>query len=227
MLVVVENFLSAEELVKIRTALASAPWADGQITAGGLAAASKNNQQVDDNSATAVDMANILLGKLGHHPLFVSATIPQRIHPPRFNRYGIGESYGMHVDAPIMSMPNSNDVLRSDVSATVFLSSPDTYDGGELLIEGQFGAQEVKLNAGDMVVYPSSSLHQVSAVTRGERLAAILWVQSMVADPAARALLFDLDQSIQALTRSATTDPDELTRLTNVYHNLARRWAHV
>lgn len=227
MLVVIEKLLSSTEVEQIHTRLKNSNWNDGKLTAGGIASQLKHNRQLDDNSNTAIELANFLLGKLGNHPHFVSAAIPHKIHPPRFNSYRQGQTYGVHVDAPIMSMSHNNEVLRSDVSATLFLSDPNTYDGGELVIEGEFGSQAVKLNAGDMVLYPSSSLHQVTPVTSGERVSAILWAQSMVADPAERALLYDLDQTIQSLSKNNQTDNAELMRLTAVYHNLVRRWASV
>ncbi len=227
MLIVIDNFLTSLELEQYCARLELADWQDGTHSAGGLAAQVKANRQLADNDPVALDLANRLLQKLGQHPVFVSAAIPHKIHQPRFNRYSRGEAYGVHVDAPIMSLPHSNDVLRSDVSATLFLAEPNEYEGGELLIEGQFGAQEVKLAAGDIVVYPSSSLHQVLPVTAGTRQVAILWAQSMIADAQDRSLLFDLDQSIQSLTNSGQVDTAELMRLTAVYHNLVRRWAVV
>lgn len=227
MLVIIEQLLNSEERQHFRQALDAASWDDGKLTAGGLASRRKNNQQLGDHSDVAIRLANVLLEKLGNHPTFISAAIPQRIHPPRFNRYAGGESYGVHVDAPIMSMPHSNEVLRSDVSGTIFLNQPDAYVGGELVIETEFGSQSIKLNAGDMVLYPSSSLHQVTPVTEGQRMCAILWAQSMVPDAGMRATLYDLDQSIQSLTAQGKSDADELMRLTAVYHNLVRRWAQV
>lgn len=227
MLVVIEDFLNIDELSLLKAGLQNADWDDGRLTANGLANQKKNNSQVDDKSDTGIELANVLLEKLGNHPTFVSAVIPHRIHPPRFNSYGVGQTYGVHVDAPIMSMPHSNQVMRSDVSATIFLTDPADYDGGELVIEGEFGGQEIKLEAGGMVIYPSSSLHQVMPVTKGERVSAILWAQSMVSDENSRALLFDLDQSIQSLTNGRQVDSDELMRLTAIYHNLVRRWVSV
>jgi PKHD-type hydroxylase len=225
MLTVIEGFLSRDDVTQIKNQLKVERWQEGRLTAGGLAGQRKNNQQMSDQSEISITLANTLLEKLGNHPKFVSAVIPHRIHPPRFNRYAVGETYGIHVDAPIMSMPHSNDVMRSDVSATLFFCDPGEYEGGELSIEGEFGCQEIKLNAGDMVIYPSSSLHQVKPVTSGERIAAILWVQSMVADAGKRALLYDLDQSIQGLTKARNTGAEELMRLSSVYQNLVRRWA--
>lgn len=227
MLIVIEEFLDQDTVAFIRAELEKGQWEDGRLSAGGIAASLKNNLQLKQDNDLALSLANLLLEKLGNHPTFVSAAIPNRIHPPRFNKYSSGETYGVHVDAPVMSMPYSNQVMRSDVSATIFLTDPNDYEGGELSIEGEFGAQMVKLNPGDMVVYPASSLHQVNPVTRGERVSAILWVQSMVADASARAILYDLDQSIQRLTAAGVTEADELMRLTAVYHNLVRRWVTV
>jgi PKHD-type hydroxylase len=224
-LLLIERVLNAEEVAVFRDALRAAPWLDGQATAGSLSAHVKRNEQVDDRSEVARRLGDRLRERLGRHPLFVSAALPARIHPPRFNRYRGGQTYGTHVDAAVMALPGTERLLRADVSATLFLSEPAEYDGGELVIEGEFGAQEVKLAAGDLVLYPSSSLHRVTPVTRGERLAALLWIQSLIADAPARALLFDLDQSIQSLSRSHASDDPTLLRLTAVYHNLVRRWA--
>lgn len=226
MLIVIEAFLQAAEVHAARQQLTDAAWRDGVHTAGGLNALAKKNSQVDPQCPVGGFLGNELLRKMGHHPTLVAAALPHRIFPPVFNRYVAGETYGAHVDAAIMQLPHSTDVLRSDVSMTVFLSEPDQYAGGELVIESELGAQEVKLRAGDAVLYPSSTLHHVTPVTKGERLAAITWIQSMIADADARTLLYDLDQSVQALTRSGA-DSDELLRLTSVYHNLIRRLAQV
>lgn len=226
MLVVLDGFLSKDEVLKFRQNLQEADWQDGLHSAGGLNVLAKKNRQADPACPVAQALGNELLGKMGQHPTLVSAALPHKIYPPVFNRYATGETYNAHVDAAIMRLPQSNEVLRSDVSMTVFFSEPDEYEGGELVIESEFGAQEVKLEAGDAVVYPSSSLHGVTPVTAGERVAAITWMQSMISDAESRALLYDLDQSIQALTQ-AESDPDELLRLTSVYHNLVRRWARI
>jgi PKHD-type hydroxylase len=225
MLLTIDKLLSAAEVEAFRSALRAAPWVDGKTTAGTLAVHVKNNEQLDDQSPTALDLANHLLRKLGHHALFLSAAMPLHINPPRFNRYRNGHAYGVHVDGAIMPLAGTDRLMRSDLAATLFLSDPRDYDGGELTIETSFGAQEVKLAAGDMVLYPSSSLHQVQPVTRGERLAAFLWVQSMVADQDQRTLLFDLDQTIQSLAASRSGADPAVVRLTAVYHNLVRRWA--
>src|SRR5690606_7702778 len=184
-------------VARFRERLHAAAWDDGRGSAGTLAATVKRNQQLPEDAAEAIELGNHVLRVLGSHPRFVSAALPERIYPPRFNRYRDGGHYGTHVDSAVMHLREANLTLRSDLSATLFLSDPDGYDGGELLVETGFGVQAVKLAAGDLVLYPSSSLHQVSAVTRGERLAAFFWVQSMLRDAAARTLLFDLDQASQ------------------------------
>lgn len=222
-MIVIDGFLNPKEVENYRQQLGSASWNDGVETAGTIAAGVKQNEQVRDDSEIRLALANDLLRRLGAHSLFTSATLPQRIHPPRFNRYTNGGHYGTHIDSAVMRLEGSSDVMRSDLSATLFLSSPEEYDGGELVIEGPFGAQEVRLAAGSMVIYPSSSLHMVAPVTSGERVAAILWVQSMVREEQQRNLLFDLDQAIQTL------DADIPSRLplTGIYHNLIRQWADV
>ena len=187
----------------------------------------KQNLQLSRQNAVSVELGNIILRKLGHDPLFISASLAEKIWPPIFNLYQNGGHYGTHSDAALMRLPETNMTIRSDLSATIFLSDPDEYDGGELVIEEHYGAQPVKLAAGDMVLYPSSSLHQVTPVTRGQRMCAITWMQSAVADASAREMLFDLDQSIQALTPDRSHDDPDIDRLIHVYHNLLRRWATV
>jgi len=226
MLIVIENILDEAEVRDFRERLATANWMDGAATAGSRSVAVKQNLQLDRGDALAVELGNAILRKLGHNPLFVSAALAEKIWPPVFNCYQNGGHYGTHSDAALMRLPEANLTIRSDLSATVFLSDPDEYDGGELVIEEQFGGQAVKLAAGDMVLYPSSSLHQVSPVTRGQRICAIMWMQSAVADTAARAMLFDLDQSIQALSVGRAKDDEDIDRLIHVYHNLLRRWAN-
>lgn len=225
MLIVIENLLDQAEVFEFRERLAGANWIDGAGTAGSRSVAVKQNSQVDWACPVGVELGNRILGRLGRHPLFVSASLAETIWPPVFNLYRDGGHYGTHVDSALMRLPDSGRTLRSDLSATLFLSDPDTYDGGELVIEEQYGAQAVKLAAGDLVLYPSSSLHQVTPVTRGERICAITWIQSAVADASARTLLFDLDQSIQALSPGHSADDPDIDRLVHVYHNLVRRWA--
>lgn len=224
MLIPIENVLSKDEVLHFRQQLAAADWQDGAMTAGTLARSAKANLQLEDGSALAVALGNHILRKLGNHPAFISAALPHRIFPPKFNCYRNGGAYGLHVDSALMAVGGTELTVRSDLSATLFLSEPDEYDGGELQIDGPFGVQAVKLGAGDMVLYPSSSLHQVTPVTRGERIASFFWIQSMVQQQDDRTLLFDLDRAIQGLTPDSTTRPDLIT-LTQVYHNLLRRWA--
>lgn len=227
MLIVIPQVLDAATVAHFRQRLLAAPWTDGRATAGNLSHQVKQNRQLPMQHPEGVALGNQLVRILSQHPLFLSAALPNRIHPPLFNRYSGGEHYGTHVDGSIMPLPDGT-LLRSDVSATVFLCEPSDYDGGELTIETAFGAQTVKLPAGDMVIYPSSSLHQVTPVTRGERLCSFFWIQSMVADIHQRSMLFDMDQAIQALRSTATpTQSDTVGQLAGVYHNLLRQWAQV
>ena len=222
MLIVIEQLFSADEAVRIRVRLEDAHWQDGRSTAGSLAVHAKSNQQVDAADPLAGELGNEILARLGRNSLFMSAALPDKIYPPRFNRYAGGGNYGTHIDGAVMSLPHTGELMRTDLSATLFFSDPEDYGGGELLIETVYGAQEVKLAAGDLVLYPSTSLHQVKPVTRGARLAAFFWVQSMVRDAEQRALLFDLDQSIQSLTTTLGPRDAEVLRLNGVYHNLLR-----
>ncbi len=226
-MIIIDNLLDADQVKQYRTALADVPFNDGKATAMGMAAGVKNNGQADAQHATVQALANNLLASLGNHPQVVSAALPQRIFPPCFNRYSESQTYGYHVDAAIMRIPNTPDVLRSDMSMTVFLSSPSDYEGGELVIQTGFGEQKVKGNLGSAVLYPSSSLHKVTPVTRGERVAAITWMQSMISDQAIREILYELDQSIQSLVQGGKADRDELDKLHHVYHNLIRKFSIV
>ncbi len=226
-MVVIEALLSAGELRSIRSSLDLVPWCDGAGTAMGMAADVKRNGQADAGNSQVRELANLLLARLGENPRFASAALPQRIFPPCFNRYASGETYGFHVDAAIMRIPGTPEVLRSDVSTTIFLSEPEEYEGGELQIKTDFGEQSLKLPAGSAVVYTSSSLHQVTPVTAGVRLAAVTWTQSMVAAAETRAVLFELDQAIQSLLAAGNADRAQLDALHNVYHNLVRMHAQV
>lgn len=225
MLIAIDQVLSLEEVHQFRQVLDAAEWEDGLNTAGTLARAVKRNQQLADGSDIAVQLGQHILRRLAVHPLFISAALPAKIYPPKFNRYAGGGTYGAHVDSAVMQIPGTQLTLRSDLSATLFLAEPDEYDGGVLEIEGPFGVQTVKLAAGDMVLYPSSSLHRVTPVTRGARVASFFWIESLVADEGERTLLFDLDQAIQELTPSTDADDPRLLKLSGVYHNLLRRWA--
>jgi len=225
MLISIENLLDNDEVQQFRAELDDADWQDGVTTAGSLARNVKHNLQLADNSATAVRLGNVILQKLSSHPLFISAALPAKIYPPKFNCYADGGDYDTHIDSAIMPLPGSGAILRSDLSATLFLSGPDNYEGGELEIEASVGVQTIKLEAGSMILYPGSSLHRVTPVTHGRRLAAFFWIESIVRDDGERTLLFDLDQSIQRLTSNVGASNAELLTLTGVYHNLLRRWA--
>lgn len=225
MLITIDAVLAKDEVRQFREHLAKAAWEDGALSGGSLARTVKRNRQVDDASEVAISLGNHILRTLGGNPLFVSAALPRKIYPPRFNRYETAGGYGTHVDSAIMHVPNSAVSVRTDLAATLFLSEPDEYEGGELEIEGEFGGQAIKLAAGSMVLYPASSLHRVAPVTKGARVASFFWIESLVGDSAARATLFDLDQAIQQLTPILAADDARLLKLTNVYHNLVRRWA--
>lgn len=225
MLLIIEQVFNQQEVDLFRKHLDAAQWQEGKLTAGSQALNVKTNQQLDDSSELTQRLSDEILKRLGQHPQFISATLADKIYPPKFNRYSDGTHYGVHVDSAIMTLPGSKELLRTDLSATLFFSNPEDYQGGVLSIETEFGAQEVKLNAGDLVLYPSSSLHQVTAVTSGQRISAFFWIQSMVRDYGQRAMLYDLDQSIQALTTQLGSNHSEVLRLSSVYHNLLRNWA--
>ena len=227
MLIPLHTVLTKDHVRHFRETLGHGPWLDGKRTAGLQASGVKRNQQLDDRSESAAELRRRLLTLLGQHQLFVSAALPHRILPPQFSRYCAGHRYGAHVDNAVMPTGAPDRILRTDLSATIFLSRPDEYDGGELSIETTYGRQEIKLDAGDIILYPSGSLHRVAPVTRGTRICALVWIQSMIRDNQRRALLFDLDQSVQALTRKRGGTDQEVQRLTGVYHNLIRMWAEV
>jgi len=196
---------------------------DGSVAAGFQGAPVKSNQQLDEASALARELGDLIVSQLERDALFISAVLPNRVYPPMFNRYGLGMYLGTHVDGTVRTVPGSGHKLRTDLSATLFLSSPESYDGGELIIESDFGHQSAKLAAGDMVVYSSTARHSVTAVTRGERLAAVFWIQSLVRNDLQREQLFELDRTIQRLTQTGA-DPECLVRLTSHYHGLLRSW---
>ena len=226
MLLHVPDVLSADELTHLQRALAAADWADGRETVGVQGAQVKRNQQLPDASPLKAELGRIVLAALERHPLFFAAALPLRILPPRFNRYQGGGEYGFHVDGAVMitGADGQRSHLRSDVSCTLFLNAPDDYEGGELVISDTYGEHEVKLPAGDLVLYPSSSLHKVNPVTRGARVASFFWVQSMVRDDSARRMLLEMDGAIEKL-RVTGADPSAVLQLTGVYHNLLRRWS--
>lgn len=224
MMVVIENLLLPQELPEIRARLDAADWQDGAGTVKGAGRSRKVNHQLKDGTEPALSLGDHIIQRLWTNPLFISAALPRKIYPPRFNRYSVGETYGAHVDAALMRPATGGDMVRTDVSITVFLTDPTDYEGGELEIEGNFGAQAVKLAAGDAVLYPATSLHRVTPVTRGTRFASFFWIESLVQDLGQRTVLFELDQTIQRLTAELGPDHDELPSLQAVYHNLLRRW---
>lgn len=227
MLIVIEKLFVPGEIAALRERLLAAPWADGAATAGERAVQVKQNLQVPMDDPVAREVGQVILTRLGQNPQFLAAALPVTIHPPRFNLYRDGGHYGAHVDGALMRMPGEDRLLRTDLSATLFLNDPEDYEGGELTIKGQFGGQSVKLPAGDMVLYPSSSLHKVTPVTRGMRIASFFWMQSAVPDEGARTMLYDLDRSIQGLAPGRGKDDADIDRLMQVYHNLLRRWAQI
>ncbi|TIX51492.1 Fe2+-dependent dioxygenase [Alteraurantiacibacter aquimixticola] len=227
MLLTIEGLLSTDEVAALRDELSGAAWKDGAETAGTRSVSVKQNLQLGVTDPQAREWGNGLLSKLGRNPTFISASLAEKIFPPVFNLYQDGGHYGCHVDSALMRVPQADITIRSDISATIFLSEPDEYEGGELVVETEYGAQEVKLPAGDIVLYPSNSLHQVMPVTKGQRICAITWIQSAVADTPARSMLFDLDQSIQSLSVGRDKQDPDVDRLIHVYHNLLRRWAQV
>ena len=226
MIVQVPNVLNPEQIARCRESMNRATWIDGRVTAGHQSAVVKDNRQLPENSPEARELGDLVVAALERKPLFITAALPLRVFPPLFNRYEGGESFGAHLDNSIRQIPGTPYHIRTDISATLFLSAPEDYDGGELVIEDVYGAHAVKLNAGDMVVYPASSLHHVNPVTRGVRLASFFWVQSMVRDEAARTLLFDLDMAINKVNQ-ALPNHGAVVELTNCYHNLLRRFAEV
>ena len=203
-----------------------APWIDGRATAGFQGARVKDNQQLDEASAMAGELGELIVGQLERNALFVSAVLPNRVYPPVFNRYRVGMSFGTHVDGTVRSVPRSAHKLRTDLSATLFITAPESYEGGELVVESDFSQRSAKLAAGDMIVYSSTSRHRVTAVTRGERLAAVFWIQSLIRDDLRREQLFELDGTIQRLTHTGA-DPDCLVRLAAHYHGLLRSWTEL
>jgi PKHD-type hydroxylase len=226
MLLHVPNVLSAAQVALFRQRLAGAGWVDGKVTAGYQSAQAKDNLQLPETDPVARELGGQVLDALGRSALFFTAALPRRIFPPLFNCYRGGQSFGFHVDNAIRyeRTGGRSEPVRTDLSATLFLSDPADYDGGELVIDDTYGTQRVKLPAGDLVLYPGTSLHQVTPVTRGERLASFFWLQSLVRDTGERRQLFELDLAIQRLTQAAPGHPS-LVQLTGVYHNLLRRWA--
>jgi PKHD-type hydroxylase len=227
MLLHVKQVLNADELREARAILARATWGDGRVTAGVQSARAKNNEQLPQDAAETRALQQIVLGGLNRHAVFFSAALPKRVFPPLFNRYGgASNAFGDHVDNAIRFLPGGQgDRIRTDVSCTLFLAEPDEYDGGELTVEDTFGPQRIKLPAGDMVLYPGTSVHRVEPVTRGHRVASFFWLESMVRSDEQRRLLFDMDSHLMRLrTAVGETDP-AVIGLTGTYHNLLRMWA--
>ena len=228
MLLQIPDVLNPQQVAQAQQLLKEAAWADGRVTAGHQSVKTKDNQQLPENSPAARQLGGMVLDALSRNSTFFSAALPRRIYPPLFNRYAEGQTFGFHVDNAVRfdRSKEQTELVRTDVSATLFLAAPEDYDGGELIIEDTYGTQSVKLPAGHMVLYPGTSLHKVTPVTRGTRLASFMWVQSMVRDDGQRRLMFDLDVSIRRLTQDMPDHP-ALVQLTGVYHNLLRQWAEV
>jgi PKHD-type hydroxylase len=222
----IPDVLNAEQVTQAREMLDEANWVDGRVTAGQQSARTKHNLQLPEDSPAAQKLGEMILNALGQNASFVAAALPLKVFPPLFNRYQGGQSFGTHIDNAIRQVTGTPHRIRTDLSATLFFSRPDEYEGGELIVEDTYGVQTVKLPAGHMVLYPASSLHQVRPVTGGARVSSFFWIQSMIRDDGNRTLLFDLDVSIQQLNRERRDHPVAL-QLTGIYHNLLRRWAEV
>ena len=226
MLLHIENVLSPEEAASFRAALEAADWVDGRVTAGYQSARAKRNLQLPEDHPLAAEIGDRIVAAVQSNALFMGAALPQRVFPPLFNRYEGGHSFGTHVDNAIRQVTGTAHRIRTDLSATLFLTPPEDYDGGELMVEDTYGTQSIKLPAGHMVLYPATSLHHVRPVTRGARISSFFWIQSMIRDDGRRTLLFDLDIAIQRLSADSPDHPSAV-QLTGVYHNLVRMWAEV
>jgi PKHD-type hydroxylase len=230
MLLQIPNLLAPEQLTQARQVLDQAEWVDGRVTAGPQSAKAKDNLQIPEGHPAAKQIGELILAALAQNPLFLSAALPLRVFPPLFNRYSGGQSFGTHVDNAIRQITGTPHRIRTDLSATLFFTGPDEYDGGELCVEDTYGVQKVKLPAGHLILYPSTSLHHVRPVTRGTRVCSFFWIQSLIRDDANRSLLFDLDLSIQRLNRELPEQnaaAQTAVQLTGVYHNLLRQWAEL
>ncbi|RXH58800.1 Fe2+-dependent dioxygenase [Granulicella sibirica] len=226
MLLTIPDVLTVAQVKEMRAKLDAADWVDGKVTAGYQAQRVKENHQLPEGHPLAAELGEIVLGALARSPLFMSAALPLRVFPPMFNRYTGGGHFGTHVDTAIRAMASTGQRIRTDISATLFLAGPEEYEGGELMVEDSYGSHSVKLPAGQMVLYPATSLHRVEPVTRGARVASFFWIQSMIRSDADRTLLFDLDQGIQRVAAEAPGSGAAVA-LTGVYHNLMRRWAEM
>ena len=224
MLLRIPNILSTDEVAVLRARIDAAGWIDGNATSGHQSAKAKYNQQLAEDSSVAKACGETIVAALSRSPLFFSAALPRQVYPPLFNRYAPGMNFGNHVDGAIRVHPPTSRRIRTDISATLFLTPPDDYDGGELLIEDAYGPQAVKLPAGDIILYPATSVHRVTPVTRGARVSSFFWIESMVRDNTHRALLFDMDMALIRLAQAVPEHPS-LVSLTGCYHNLLRQWA--
>ena len=226
MLIEIADVFTADEVDEMRTRLLAEPWVDGKVTAGQRSARDKFNRQLNEDSALGLLFGQRILARLSENALFMSAALPKRIYPPLFNRYSGGEAFGFHIDNAIRGIKGVRERVRTDLSATLFLTDPQSYDGGELVIRDTFGERSVKLPAGHLVLYPGTSVHKVNPVTRGERVAAFFWIESLVREDSQRSLLLDMDVAIQRLN-AQQADDESLLQLSGVYHNLLRRWSDV
>ncbi len=226
MLLAIPDVLTAEQVAQARGLLAAAEWVDGRVTAGHQSSRAKDNMQIPEGHPAARQLGEMILNALGQNALFISSALPSKVFPPLFNRYSGGQSFGTHVDNAIRQVTGTSSRIRTDLSATLFLAYPDEYDGGELVVEDTYGTHSVKLPAGHMVLYPSTSLHHVRPVTRGARVSSFFWIQSMVREDSRRTLLFDLDMAIQRLNRDVPEHASAV-QFTGVYHNLLRQWAEL
>lgn len=225
MMLAIPDVLDAAGVARVRALIDAAQLVDGNVTSGPQAALAKRNEQLLEEAPQAREASTIVLDALGRSPLFIAGALPLKIYPPLFNRYAGGQTFSTHIDNAIRIQPRGEFRVRSDLSATLFLSDPDSYDGGELTVEHNLGVQSVKLPAGHIVLYPASSLHRVEPVTRGTRIASFFWIQSMIRDDGERQILFDLDTSVQSLAAERGHDDRAIIQLTGIYHNLLRRWA--
>jgi PKHD-type hydroxylase len=226
MLITIPDILNPEQVRRARRLLEESQWVDGRVTAGHQSARTKDNMQLPENHPVAEELGDLILTALGQNALFIAAALPLKVFPPLFNRYAGGQSFGTHVDNAIRQISGTGHRIRTDLSATLFLAEPDEYEGGELVVEDTYGVHNVKLPAGHLVLYPSTSLHHVRPVSRGARIGSFFWIQSMIRDDSRRTLLFDLDISIQRISRDLPDHPSAVS-LTGVYHNLLRQWAEM
>ena len=227
MMLQIPGVLTKDEVARMRDLIDAADWADGNATSGFQSALAKQNRQLPEDSAAAREAGAVILAALERHPLFIAGALPAKIFPPLFNRYGVGDAFGDHVDNAVRQSRDGQVRIRTDLSATLFLTEPHDYDGGELTVDDAYGVHQVKLEAGDLILYPASSLHRVEAITRGARVSSFFWIQSLVRDDAKRTLLLDMDMAIQRVGASLGQGDPSIVALTGAYHNLLRMWAEL